>query len=440
MPSDIFGHKNNAGLKFVFRALSNRNYRLFFGGQSISLIGTWMQQIAISWLTFRLTHSAFLLGVVGFASRIPTFMLASVAGVLADRWNRHRMLVVSQILSLVQALILAVLVLSNTVAVWHIICLSILLGLVNAFDVPARQTFVLDMLESKEDLGNAIALNSSMVNGARLVGPSLAGALIAITGEGICFLLNALSFIPVILSLLFMKIPVREQKSKEVPLWRGLTDGFSYAFGFLPIRSVLLLLALVSLMGMPYMVLMPIFASKILHGGPQTLGFLFGASGVGALTGAIFLASRKSVLGLGRIIAFGSGLFGAGLIAFSISRVIWLSLLMMVLTGFGMMVNMTSCNTILQTVSDEDKRGRVMSFYTMAFMGMVPFGSLLAGGLASTIGAPETVLVGGILCIIGSVLFARRLPNIRKLIRPIYVKKGIILEESLSASDLSNPL
>ena len=423
--------QNSMGLGSIFRALSHRNYRLFFGGQSISLIGTWLQITAVSWLVFRLTGSSFLLGVVGFTSRIPTFLLASFAGVLVDRWDRHRLLVATQVFSLIQALILAVLVLTGTIAFWHIIVLTLFLGVVNAFDVPVRQSFVVEMIERREDLGNAIALNSSMVNGARLVGPSVAGTLIAMMGEGWCFLLNALSFVAVIASLLAMRITPKTRERQKTPLWKGLTEGYRYAFGFFPIRSLLLLLALVSFMAMPYTVLMPVFAGKILHGGPQTLGFLLGATGVGALIGAFFLASRRNVLGLGRIIVIASFLFGIGLIGFSFSRVFWLSAAMMVVTGFGMMVQMTSTNTVLQTIVDEDKRGRVMSFYTMAFIGMVPFGSLFAGSLASVIGTPETTMVGGISCILGSLLFARKLPAFREMVRPIYRERGIISQRSL---------
>jgi len=423
--------QNFLGLSSVFRALSHRNYRLFFGGQSISLIGTWLQLTAVSWLVFRLTDSSFLLGVVGFSSRIPTFVLASLAGVLVDRWNRHRLLVATQVFSLIQALILAILVLTGTIAIWHIIVLTLLLGIVNAFDIPVRQSFIVEMIERREDLGNAIALNSSMVNGARLLGPSVAGTLIALMGEGFCFLLNALSFVAVIAALLAMRITPKTRARQKTPLWQGLTEGYRYAFGFFPIRSLLLLLALVSFMAMPYTVLMPVFAGRILHGGPETLGFLLGATGVGALAGTLFLASRKSVLGLGRIIVIGSSLFGMGLIGFSFSRVFWLSAIMMVVTGFGMMIQMTSTNTVLQTIVDEDKRGRVMSFYTMAFMGMVPFGSLFAGSLASAIGTPETTMVGGISCILGSLLFARKLPAFRETVRPIYMERGILSERSL---------
>ena len=429
MASNKLAAEDPRGLNLIFRALSHRNYRLFFGGQSISLIGTWMQQIAVNWLTFRLTHSPFLLGVVGFTSRIPTFLFASFAGVLADRWNRHRILVVTQILSMIQALILALLVLTETIAIWHLLVLSFCLGLINALDIPTRQSFVVEMVENQGDLGNAIALNSSMVNGARLVGPSIAGILIAAVGEGICFLLNGLSFLAVIASLLAMKLRPKKIEQQRTPVWLGLREGFAYAFGFPPIRSVLLLLALVSLMGMPYMVLMPVFAKQILHGGPQTLGFLMAATGCGALAGAIFLASRKSVLGLGKMIVIASALFGVGLIIFSMSRVLWLSLCLMMVSGFGMMVQMTSSNTILQTIVEEDKRGRVMSLYTMAFMGMVPFGNLFGGSLASAIGAPETIMIGGVSCIVGSILFAAKLPSLRTMTRPIYIKKGIILEE-----------
>lgn len=416
-------------MRLIFRSLSHRNYRLFFGGQGISLIGTWMQQIAMGWLVYRLTGSALLLGVVGFTSRIPTFLFSSLAGVLADRWNRHRILVITQTLSMIQAMILAILVLTETVAVWHIIAVSLFLGFINALDIPTRQSFVVDMIEKREDLGNAIALNSSIVNGARLIGPSVAGVLIATLGEGMCFLLNGLSFIAVIVALLAMKITPKQREIPGSEVFQGLKEGFSYAFGFAPIRSVLLLLALVSLMGMPYTVLMPIFAEKILHGGPQALGFLMGATGVGAIAGSIYLASRKSVLGLGKIIVISANLFGIGLIAFSLSHLFWLSLLFMLLTGFGMMVQMASSNTVLQTIVEEDKRGRVMSFYTMAFMGMVPFGSLLAGGLANKIGAPNTVMIGGVACILGSLIFAKLLPSLRKVARPIYVEKGIISEE-----------
>lgn len=419
---------NLTRLNLIFRALRSRNYRLFFGGQTVSLIGTWITRTATSWLVYRLTGSAFLLGMVGFAGQIPTFLLTPIAGVLVDRWNRHRILVITQVLSMVQSFALAVLTMSGIITVWHIIALSILQGLVNAFDMPGRQSFVIEMVENKEDLGNAIALNSSMVNGARLLGPSIAGILIAAAGEGICFLIDGISYIAVIASLLAMRVTPRGIEPQGTDIIEGLKEGFSYALGFAPTRAILLLLALVSLMGMPYMVLMPIFASDVLHGGPHTLGFLMAASGVGALSGSIYLASRETVRGLGKIIALTSAVFGIGLIGFSLSHVFWLSMLLVLIVGFGMMVQMASSNTILQTIVDEDKRGRLMSFYTMALIGMAPFGSLLAGGLASKIGAPNTLIIGGVFCILGSILFTKKLPALRKVVRPIYVKMGIIPE------------
>jgi MFS family permease len=304
--------------------------------------------------------------------------------------------------------------------------LSIFLGFVNAFDVPARQSFVMDIVENKNDIGNAIALNSFMFNSARLIGPSIAGLLIGVVGEGICFFLNGLSFLAIIIALLNMKIPKRATKLKPSPIISGLKEGYRYVFGFAPTRNIILFLALVSFMGMPYAVLMPVFARDVLHGGPHTLGFLLAAAGIGALIGSAFLASRKTILGLGRLIVISSATFGIGLIAFSLSRFIPLSLCMMLLIGFGMIVHAASSNTILQTIVEEDKRGRVMSFYAMAFIGMAPFGSLLAGSLATKIGAPGTLILSGIACIIGSFLFLKQLPHMRTIVRPIYVDKGII--------------
>jgi len=415
-------------LKVIFRSLQYRNYRLFFGGQGISLIGTWMQRIALPWLVYRLTGSAFLLGVVGFASQIPAFLLAPFAGVLTDRWNRYHILIVTQILATIQALALSFLFFIGAIEVWQIILLSIFLGFVNAFDMPARQSFVVEMVKKREDLGNAIALNSSMVNSARLLGPSIAGVLIAATGEGICFLLNGLSYLFVIVSLLMMKVTLRKVKTQDTQVLQGLKEGFSYAFGFAPIRSIILLLGLVSLMGMPYTVLMPVFAKEILQGGSHTFGFLMGASGIGALIGALYLASRRSVLGLGKIIPLSAAIFGFGLIAFSLSRFFLLSLALMLITGLGMIIQMASSNTILQTIVDDDKRGRVMSFYTMAFIGTAPFGSLLAGVLASSLGAPNTLIIGGVSCALGAMVFASKLAELKKIVHPIYVRLGIISE------------
>ena len=413
----------------MLRALAHKNYRLFFTGQSISLVGTWMTRIATSWLVYRLTGSAFLLGIVGFAGQIPSFLLAPFAGVLVDRWNRHRLLVITQGLALLQSLAMAVLTLTGVIKTPHIILLSVFQGLINAFDMPARQAFVVEMVEKREDLANAIALNSSMVNAARLIGPSVGGVVIAAIGEGWCFMIDALSYIAVIASLLAMTLTARMiQPIREANIFQQLREGWNYAARFAPIRDILLLIGLVSLVGMPYTVLMPVFADDVLHGGPNTLGLLMAASGVGALIGAMLLAARKSVLGLGKYIPLTAGAFGAGLIMFSFSRVIWLSLLLMVLTGLGFMVQMAVSNTILQTIVDEDKRGRVMSFYTMAFMGTAPFGSLLAGSVADRIGAPHTLLFGGIGCLLGAAWFAMTLSDLRKDVRPIYVKIGILPE------------
>jgi len=413
----------------MLRALAHKNYRLFFTGQSISLIGTWMTRIATSWLVYRLTGSAFLLGIVGFAGQIPSFLLAPFAGVLVDRWNRHRLLVITQALALLQSLAMAVLTLTGVIKTPHIILLSVCQGLINAFDMPARQAFVVEMVEEREDLANAIALNSSMVNAARLIGPSLGGVVIAAIGEGWCFMIDALSYLAVIASLLAMTLTSRMiQPIREANILQQLREGWNYAVRFAPIRDILLLIGLVSLVGMPYTVLMPVFANDVLHGGPNTLGLLMAASGVGALTGAMLLAARKSVLGLGKYIPLTAGAFGAGLIMFSFSRVIWLSLLLMVVSGLGFMIQMAVSNTILQTIVDEDKRGRVMSFYTMAFMGTAPFGSLLAGSVADRIGAPHTLLFGGIGCLLGAIWFATTLSNLRKDVRPIYVKIGILPE------------
>ena len=413
----------------MLRALRHKNYRLFFTGQSISLIGTWMTRIATSWLVYRLTGSALLLGIVGFAGQIPSFVLAPIAGVLVDRWNRHRLLIATQVLALIQSLAMAVLALTGLIKIWHVIVLSVFQGFINAFDMPGRLAFVVEMVEEREDLANAIALNSSMVNAARLLGPSIGGVVIAAVGEGWCFMLDAASYLAVIASLLAMKITPRMLgTTKDANILQQLREGWSYAVRFAPIRNILVLLALVSLVGMPYTVLMPVFANQVLHGGPNTLGLLMAASGVGALIGAMFLAGRKTVLGLGKFIPLMAAAFGAGLIMFSFTRVLWLSLLLMVITGLGFMVQMAASNTVLQTIVDEDKRGRVMSFYTMAFMGTAPFGSLLAGMVAERIGAPHTLFFGGLGCIVGAIWFATSLPTLRRDVRPIYVKKGILPE------------
>ena len=438
MSAETTKHKASVTLKAMVRALRHRNFRLFFSGQSISLIGTWMQRVALSWLVYQMTHSAFLLGIVGFSGLIPNLILTPFAGVVADRWNRHTQLLWTQSLAMLQALVLAFLVLTGLVQIWHIIVLSVLLGAINAFDTPIRQAFMIEMVGDKEDLGNAIALNSSMVNGARLLGPSTAGLLIGLVGEGICFLLNGISYLAVIASLILMKLAARPAQRQRPRLLRQLREGLSYASKFEPIRVILLLIALVSFMGMPYTVLMPIFAKDILHGGAEALGFLMGSAGVGALVGAAWLASRKSVLGLGRMIPLAAAIFGTGLVAFSFSRWFVVSLFLMLLVGFGQIVQLASSNTLLQTIVDDDKRGRVMSLYAMSFMGMMPLGNLLAGTVAGKIGATWTVFAGGVACIFGAIVFAWRLPTLRKMVHPIYVNMGIIPEIAAgiqSASD-----
>jgi len=414
--------------RVLVRALRYRNYRLFFGGQGISLIGTWMTRVATGWLVYRLTGSAFLLGLVSFAGQIPVLFLGPFAGVWVDRLNRHRVLVVTQVLSMLQSFALAGLALAGIITVPEVILLNLFQGAVNAFDMPARQAFVIEMLESPEDLGNAIALNSSLVNAARLIGPAAAGLIISAVGEGYCFLIDGLSYLAVIASLLAMVVKPRGVERARQSVLSELREGWNYVRGFRPISSILLLLALISLVGMPYTTLMPIFAGKILHGGAHTLGFLMGAVGVGALIGAVTLAARQSVLGLGRLIPMTAAGFGASLVLFAASREFWLSLSVLVFTGFCFMQQMASSNTILQTIAEDKKRGRVMSFYAIAFQGVAPFGSLMAGVAASRIGAPHTLMIGGCICVGGAALFALQLPTLRRMVRPIYIQIGIIPE------------
>jgi MFS family permease len=390
-----------------------------------------MQQVAMSWLVYRLTGSAMLLGIVGFTSQIPSFILAPVAGVLADRWEKRRLLFATQTLALTQAALLAVIVLTGMVQIWHIVLLSFFLGMVNAFDIPVRQSFVVQMVDSREDLSNAIALNSSMVHGARLIGPAIAGLLVAGVGEGVCFAINSASYLAVIAALAAMRVAPQPPHLHRLNVLHELQEGVRYAFGFKPIRSILLMLALVSLMGMPFSVLIPVFAREVLHGSSDTYGFLIAASGSGAFAGAFYLASRRSVIGLDRVIVRAAIFFGTGIAVFAISTIFTLSMVSLIVAGFGAMTLVVSCNTIIQTIVDEDKRGRVMSFFTMAFIGMTPFGSLIAGALAGSIGAKQTVLIGGICCLSGGMFFFRQLPQFREKIRPIYIDRGIIREKEL---------
>jgi len=402
------------------RAFRHRNYQLFFAGQLVSLSGTWMQSVAQSWLVYRLTGSAILLGLVGFASQIPVFILAPIGGAAADRSSRHRIVVITQIAAMVLAFILAGLTLTHRIHVWHLFVLAAMLGITYAFYVPAASAFVVDMV-GKDDLMNAIALNSSLVNGARIVGPAIAGILVATVGEGWCFLINAASYIAVIIGLKMMSI----SPHRKVPLpgspWADIVEGFRFVWQASPVRALLLLLGAVSLFGTPYAVLMPIFAAEILHGGAGGLGLLMGASGLGALLGALSLARRNRVRGLGRWVAVSTGGFGVSLILFSLSHSFWLSAAVLLPVGFTMMIEMAASNTLIQAMVPDNLRGRVMAVYSMMFMGMAPIGALVAGSLAHRLGAPNTVLFGGIVCIVGAALFALRLPKLREEGRRIII-------------------
>ena len=408
------------------RALKHRNYRLFFGGQSVSLIGTWITRIATSWLVYRLTGSELLLGVVGFAGQIPMLVLAPFGGVFVDRYNRHRILVWTQVLSALQSLLLAILTMMKIINVTEIIALQVVQGIINSFDTPARQAFVVDMVTDREDLLNAIALNSSMFNASRIIGPSIGGALIAAVGEGWCFMTDAISYVAVIMSLLAMRGVQEKRNRGEVNMLEELKVGVSYVTRNITVRTLLILVAIVSTMGMPYAVLMPVIAGKILKGGPHTLGVLMTAAGVGALGGTFYLAQRTSVLGLGKVIIAATACLSVGLIAFSLTHTLWFALLALPLVGAGMMLQSASTNTILQTVVEEDLRGRVMAFYTVAILGTQPLGSLVAGIAADRIGTQNTILAGAIICLLAAGWFAMRRPAIVAHIRPKYMELGIL--------------
>jgi MFS family permease len=411
-------------LPAALRALRSRNYRLFVGGQLVSLIGTWMQSVAQSWLVYRLTGSAALLGLIGFAGQIPIFVLAPFGGVIADRINRHRVLVATQTAMMLLAFVLAGLTLEGVVRVWHILVLASFLGIANAFDIPARQAFLVEMV-GKDDIVNAIALSSSMMNGARIVGPAVAGIVVAAVGEGYCFLLNGLSYVAVIIALLLMNIAPRADIHPRVSTWHSVVEGFSFAWHTHPVRALLMLLGLVSVMGMPYTVLMPIIADRTLHGGAHAYGVLMSASGSGALAGAAMLTLRRHIRGLGRWIAVTSIGFGASLIAFSFSRVLWLSVVLLVPAGFCMMVAMAASNTLIQSMVPDRLRGRVMAVYSMMFMGMAPVGALLAGAIAAPVGAPETIAIGGVVCVAGGLMFGASLPRLRERGRELIVAQQV---------------
>ena len=424
---------------FMLRAFSYPNYRLFFGGQIVSLIGSWISMTATSWLVYRLTGSAMALGVVGFAGQFPGFVMGPFAGAFLDRWDRHRVLVATQTLSMMQSFALATLTFTGHITVPAIIVLNAVQGIVNAFDMPARQAFLPTMISDREDLANAIAMNSSMFNAARLIGPSVAGFMIATAGEAWCFLVDGVSYVAVILALLAMKDVRRlHPPAVHAGFMEHLFEGWRYVLSFRPIRSLMLQLAWLCLVVMPFSVLMPVFADEILGGGPHTLGLLMGASGLGAMSGALWLTTRRSVVGLGRVILVNTIVFGVGLMGFALSRWLWVSLAFMTVAGFGMMVQMASTNTVIQTIVDEEKRGRVMSFYTMSFLGTAPFGSLLAGWLSTRIGAPQTVLLSGVLCLATAAWFARELPAIRELVRPIYRRMGILPEVAQGLQTATN--
>jgi MFS family permease len=418
--------KEFKAVKSIFSSLRSRNYRLYFTGQGISLIGTWMQHIALSWLVYRLTGSVFLLGLIGFTSQIPTFVLAPVTGVLSDRYNRKRIMVLAQVFFMLQALTMALLVLFNLIEVWHIIALSLVFGIISAFDAPARQSLVVDLIDKPEDLGNAIALNSALFNGARLVGPAIAGIIIAAVGEGICFLLNTISFVAVIVALLRLKLPVKPAVIHPDNFIRSFSAGFHYTFQSVPIRTLIILLAILSLVGFPFIVLLPAYAKEILFGSSDTLGFLMSALGAGAVTGAIYMAARKSVIGLGKIISVNTILFGLTIVLASLSEKMHFSLIVFFFGGLSMILTLAAVNTMLQTLADEDMRGRVMSFYAMALMGTTPIGNLLAGTIASGIGISFTLLTGGIITILAGIWFQLNRPSIRKFVHPIYITKGIM--------------
>ena len=412
------------GLKLLVRALSSRNFRLFFFGQAVSLIGTWMQLIAMRWLVYRLTKSELMLGVVGFVSDIPLFFLVPFAGVLADRLKRHRIMLVTQALSALQAVILAVLVITDLVTVWHVLVLSGLLGIISAFDITARQAFIVDMIEDRKDLPNAIALNSFIFNGALLIGPAIAGVLIALVGEGPCFALNSLSYLAVLGALFLMKVPQKTFSSSPLDLKAALTEGAVYTLASAPIRSVLILVASVSLVAASYTLLMPVFAEDILHGGPRVYGYLMSATGMGALVGAIFLASRSRLKGLAEMIAIAGVLYGAGFFALSFSNLLWIAWIIALVLGFSLMMQMASSNTIVQSLVEDQKRGRVLSLFVMARRGVESLGSLVFGAVASWVGTPGALMVGGAVCLLAVAAFATKLPLIRQASRSFDEESG----------------
>ncbi len=429
---------NFAAVKSTFSSLSSRNYRIYFFGQCVSLTGTWMQQIAMSWLIYRLTGSVVLLGVVNFLTQAPGFFLSPFAGVICNRFRLLRILLTTQTLLGIQASILTILVLTNTVEVWHILSLSLIIGIINSMDMPTRQVLVINLVDKKENLNNAIALNSATFNGARLVGPSVAGVLIALTGEGICFLINAISYLGVIVALCQIKI-TEEMKQSSKNVFSEIHEGFRYVSGFLPIRTLLLLLGFFSFFGVTFITVMPAFAKDVVGGDSATLGFMMGSLGLGAFLAALYLAARKSVLGLGKVVSISVILFGVSLGVFSFLRIDFLNYFMLLFTGFGMVATITSANTLLQTLTTEKMRSRVLSFYAMA-LGLTPFGNLLIGFVAKWIGIPYTFVICGFLCVVAGLVFEHYRPIVRRMARPVYVEKGIMIPEIAESLESSSDI
>jgi MFS family permease len=418
--------KDFTAIRNVFSSLRSRNYRIYFTGQGISLIGTWMQNIALSWLVYRITGSVFLLGLIGFTSQIPTFVLTPFTGVLTDRFNRLRIMKMTQLVFGLQALAMALLVFFNLVEVWHIIALSLVFGIISAFDAPARQSLVIDLIDDPADLGNAIALNSAIFNSARLVGPAIAGVTIALVGEGICFLINAFSFVAVIFALMRIKIPVKTVSIRYDNFKKSFVEGFQYTIQSIPIRTLIIEVAIISMVGLSYIVLLPAYTKEILKGGSDTLGYLMSAMGAGALTAALYMAARKTVIGLGRIISASVVVLGLAIVLASFSEMFVFSMVIFFFGGLSMVLSLSSVNTMLQTIVDEDKRGRVMSFYAMALMGISPIGNLLAGTMASGIGIPFTFMICGAITVLSGIWFGFNLKYMRKYVYRVYINKGIL--------------
>ncbi len=412
----------------VFASLQSRNYRLYFFGQGISLVGTWMQQIALSWLIYRLTGSVFLLGLISFTSQIPNFVLSPLTGVITDRYDRLKIMTIAQVLFMLEAFTMTLLVMSGHIEVWQIIVLSVFFGIISAFEAPARQSLTVDLIDNPKHLGNAIALNSALFNAARLIGPAIAGITIAAVGEGVSFLMNTISYLGVIGALLMVRLPNKESKPVHRDFKESFSEGFKYTFNTLPLRTLILILAILSLSGYPFIVLLPAYAKEILHGGSDTLGFLMSGMGAGALIGALIMAARKSVLGLGKIISWHLGILGIAVILAGISNQLGYSLIILFFGGLSMILSLAAINIMIQSLADEDKRGRVMSFYAMALMGTLPIGNLLAGIIASAIGIENTLFIGGGITVITAFWFEFNRRGMRETVRSIYRQKGIYSE------------